>query len=166
MAHDPVARLNTIALALAFALLATLAGVWAWARSRPAPRVEFRAERFVCLTEPAGGVFPSGTREQWLVAVNLRCPHCQTHLRQLARRIASRPAPPALGVILVDQSTRPVLEGFGVALPAGVWWDSTQVWRERWRRGAYGETFRFATDGRLLGATPAGFVPDSLGSRM
>ncbi len=72
----------------------------------------------------------------------------------------------ALGVLLVDQPERPAEVGFGVALPAGVWWDSTQVWRQRWQRGAYGETFRFAPDGRLLRATPAGFVPDSLGSRM
>jgi len=161
MSHDPVQRLNTIALALAVALLVTLGGVWAWARLRPAPRVTFRAERFVRLVAPE-----PGAREQWLVAVNLRCPHCQAHLRALARRIAERPAPPALGVLLVDQPTRPASPDFGVALPAGVWWDSTQVWRTEWRRGAYGETFRFAPEGRLLGATPAGFVPDSLGLRM
>lgn len=166
MTHDPVARLNTIALALAVALLVTLGGVWAWARLRPAPRVTFAPERFVCRVAPSGGAWSAGEREQWLVAVNLRCPHCQQHLRALARRIAGRPAPPALGVLLVDQRERPADVDFGVALPAGVWWDSTQVWRQRWQRAAYGETFRFATDGRLLGATPAGFVPDSLGSRM
>lgn len=166
MPHDPIARLNTIALAIALALLVTLGGVWAWARLRPAPRVVFAPERFVNLVAPTGGTWPAGAREQWLVAVNLRCPHCQQHLRALARRIADRPAPPALGVLLVDQPGRPAEVGFGVTLPAGVWWDSTQVWRQRWRRGAYGETFRFAPDGRLLRATPAGFVPDSLGSRM
>lgn len=166
MSHDPVARLNTIALAIAVALLVALGAVWAWSRLRPAPRIAFAPDRFVRLVAPEGGAWPAGTREQWLVAVNLRCPHCQAHLRALAQRIAGRTAPPALGVLVVDQPTRPVIEGFGVGLPAGVWWDSTQVWRRQWRRGAYGETYRFAPDGRLVRATPTGIVPDSLGSRM
>ena len=47
-----------------------------------------------------------------------------------------------------------------------VWWDSTAVWRLQWQRAVYGETFRFGADGRFLGSTPTGVVPDSLGSRM
>jgi hypothetical protein len=100
------------------------------------------------------------------VAVNLRCPHCRAHLRLLARRVAGRERPPALGVIVVDQRVRPTRLDLGVPLAAGAWWDSAQVWRERWGRRVYGETFRFDARGRLLSATPAGTLPDSTGSRM
>jgi hypothetical protein len=104
--------------------------------------------------------------ERWLVAVNLRCPHCKVHLRALARRIAPRARPPALGVIIVDQPARPARLDLGVPLAAGAWWDSAQVWRDAWGRRVYGETFRFDARGRLISATPAGMPPDSTGPRM
>lgn len=147
-------------LALVAAVLALGLAWWRdGARRFEAPAWE--PARFVRL-EPA----TDAGRERWLVAVNLRCPHCQAHLRALAARIALRSRPPALGVILVDQPTRPASLDLGVPLAAGAWWDSARVWRESWGRRIYGETFRFDARGRLLSATPAGTVPDSTSSRM
>ena len=148
-------------LALAAAALVALGLAWWRDAAHRYERPAWAAARFVQLS-PA----TERDRDRWLVAVNLRCPHCKAHLRWLARRIASRPRPPALGVILVDQPARPARLDLGVPLAAGAWWDSAQVWREAWGRRVYGETFRFDPRGRLLSATPAGTLPDSTGSRM
>src|SRR5262249_52401570 len=109
---------------------------------------------------------PRAERERWVVAVNLRCPHCVAHLRRLGRRIHGRDRPPALAALVVDQPMRPRGPASGLPLAGGVWWDSAQVWRESWGRRAYGETFRFDASGRLLSATPAGVLPDSVCSRL
>ena len=154
------ARTST-ALALVAAAVLALGLAWWRDGARPYETPVWKPSRFVQLV-PA----TKAERERWLVAVNLRCPHCQAHLRALATRIATRPRPPALGVILVDQGVRPTRLGLGVPLTAGAWWDSAQVWRDQWGRRMYGETFRFDTRGRLLSATPVGTVPDSTGSRM
>ena len=154
-------RATAIGVAIAAAALVALGIAWWIDLRRAFATPQWDARRFVQLA-PA----TSARDERWLVAVNLRCPHCQAHLRALARRIAPRARPPALGVILVDQRARPARLDLGVPLAAGAWWDSAQVWREAWGRRVYGETFRFDTRGRLLSATPAGIVPDSSGSRM
>jgi hypothetical protein len=155
-------RLNAIALALALAVFAALGLAWWRDRARHYDTPRFEPARFVELapSEPLAG------RERWLVAVNLDCPHCQAHVRALAARTATRARPPALAVLVVDQPSRPVALNLGVALAGGAWWDRAQVWRERWGRRVYGETFRFDSLGRLLSSTPAGVVPDSSGSRM
>ena len=150
-----------LGMALVAAALLALGLAWWRDAARSYERPVWKASRFVQL-EPA----TEADRERWLVAVNLRCPHCQAHLRALERRIASRSSQPALGVILVDQPARPKRVDLGVPLTAGVWWDSAQVWRGAWGRRIYGETFRFDRRGRLLSATPAGTVPDSTSSRM
>lgn len=155
-------RLNAIALVLALGVFAALGLAWWRDRARHYEAPHWDAARFVALS-PAE---PLDQRERWLVAVNLDCSHCQTHLRALAARTASRALPPALGVLVVDQPTHPAALRLGVPLAAGAWWDSAQVWRESWGRRVYGETFRFDASGRLLSATPAGVVPDSSGSRM
>jgi hypothetical protein len=155
-------RLNAIALALALLVFAALGLAWWRDRARQYDTPRFDPARFVELSpaEPLAG------RERWLVAVNLDCPHCQAHLRALAVRTAARAHPPALAVLVVDQPSRPAELNLGVALAGGAWWDRAQVWRERWGRRVYGETFRFDSLGRLLSSTPAGVVPDSSGSRM
>ena len=154
-------RFATLALALMAAALLALGLAWWRDGAREFQTPAWEPARFVEL-EPA----TSGSGERWLVAVNLRCPHCQAHLCALARSIASRPQPPALGAIIVDQRSRPARIDLGVPLAAGAWWDSSQVWRDAWGRRVYGETFRFDARGRLLSATPAGTLPDSTGSRM
>src|SRR5262249_20131606 len=118
------------------------------------------ARRFVELT-PARGE----PAERWLVAVNLRCPHCSSHLRSLGAALARRGHAPPLAALVVDQPQRPRDLDLGVPLAGGGWWDSARVWRESWGRRVYGETFRFEAHGRLLSATPAGVIPDGFGSR-
>ena len=157
----PGERAAAVGVAIAAAALLALGLAWWRDAAHRYERPAWTASRFVQLA-PA----TSGGDERWLVAVNLRCPHCQAHLRELARRIAPRARPPALGVIVVDQRARPARLDLGVPLAAGAWWDSAQVWREAWGRRVYGETFRFDARGRLLSATPAGTLPDSTGSRM
>jgi hypothetical protein len=158
----PAERWAVLAIVLAAAALAALGLAWWRDGARHFERPSWEVEQFVELSPAA----PAATRERWLVAVNLSCPHCKAHLRTLAGRIARRAQPPALGVLIVDQRARPSRLDLGVPLAAGAWWDSAQVWRERWGRRVYGETFRFDARGRLLSATPAGTLPDSSGSRM
>ncbi len=162
MARDAIARLNAIAFAIGLLVLAALGMAWWRDRIRPHETPRFEAARF----EPIAAGEPLHGRERWIVAVHLGCPHCTSHLRALAARIATRRAPPALGALLVDQPGRPAADTLGLTLPGGVWWDHAQVWRERWGHRVYGETFRFTSDGRLLSSTPVGVVPDSAGSRM
>jgi len=154
-------RAAAVGVAIAAAALLALGLAWWRDAAHRYERPAWTASRFVQLV-PA----TSERDERWLVAVNLRCPHCQAHLRALARRIARRARPPALGVIVVDQPARPARLDLGVPLAAGAWWDSAQVWRQAWGRRVYGETFRFDARGRLLSATPTGTLPDSSGSRM
>jgi hypothetical protein len=154
-------RLPLVGLAVVVAAFAALGLAWWRDAGRRYERPAWAPSRFVPLLPAA-----AGARERWLVAVNLGCPHCQAHLRALAERIARRAQPPALGVLLVDQRVRPARLDLGVALPAGAWWDSAQVWRDAWGRRVYGETFRFDARGHLLSATPSGVLPDSTGSRM
>ncbi len=154
--------LNQFAFVLALLIFAALGLAWWRDRAQHFDTPRWDAARFV---ELAPAVATTGS-ERWLVAVSLRCPHCQQHVRALAQRIAGRPHPPALAVLLVDEPMQPALPDLGAMLPGGLWWDRAQVWRERWGRRVYGETFRFDTNGRLLSSTPAGVVPDSSGSRM
>ena len=154
-------RAALLALSLGTAALLALGLAWWRDAAHRYERPAWNPARFVELAPVT-----ADDRERWLVAVNLRCPHCRAHLKALAARIAQRARPPALGVIVVDQSARPSRLDLGVPLTAGAWWDSTQVWRENWGRRVYGETFRFDARGRLLSATPAGTLPDSSGSRM
>jgi hypothetical protein len=155
-------RLNAVAGLFALAVFAALGLAWWRDRVHHYEPPRWTVARFVELL-PAE---PLGDRELWVVAVNLRCPHCQEHLRALAGRTAARAHPPALAALIVDQATRPVSLELPVPLAGGAWWDRDQVWREAWGRRVYGETFRFDASGRLLSSTPAGVVPDSSGSRM
>jgi len=155
-------RLGALGLLLALAVLGAVGLAWWRDRSRAFQPPAWDADRFVALAPPTA----PEANERWVVAVNLRCPHCQAHLRALARRIAPRARPPSLAALVVDERTRPARDDLGVPLRGGVWWDSAQVWRDAWGRRVYGETFRFDAQGRLLSATPAGVVPDSAGSRM
>lgn len=155
-------RLNAFALLAAIAILTALGLAWWRDRSRTWEGPRWEPARFVALSP---GSAPAKS-ERWVVAVSLACPHCQEHLRALAERTRSRPEPPALAALIVDQPTRPYALDLGVALAGGAWWDSAQVWRESWGRRTYGETFRFDRAGAMLSSTPAGVVPDSADVRM
>ena len=158
------ARIEALALLLAAGTMIALGLAWWRDRARSFETPRWTPERFVAFSP--GRVAPS--RELWVVAVNLRCPHCRLHLRMLERQLAGRESPPDLGALVVDRATRPSpADGAALGpLSGGAWWDSAQVWREAWGRRAYGETFRFDAAGRLLSATPAGMLPDSTRSPM
>jgi hypothetical protein len=151
-----LAGLDRAALAAAAVVLLALGAIWAWDRTRPARTPVWDASAFVPLARPES---LADGRERWLVAVQPACGACTRHLRWLAARIASRAAPPALGLLVVDERTRPSTPSVG--MPAGVWWDSAGSWRRQWGRRRYGETYRFDASGRLLGMAPAGVLPDS-----
>ncbi|MCE9628063.1 MAG: hypothetical protein K8R56_09115, partial [Candidatus Eisenbacteria bacterium] len=153
MARDLVARLNTFAFAIAILLFAALGVAWWRDRVKRYDTPRFEVSAFEPIVA-AGALEPA--RERWIVAVHLGCPHCTQHLSALAARIAARPSPPALGALLVDEPTRPSAHTLTQTLPAGVYWDRAQIWRERWGRRVYGETFRFSSDGGYLGSTPVG----------
>lgn len=160
-AHDGVRAMNRAALVLAALLLLALGVAWAWSRLRPVETPRWLPARFVEL-RPATA---SEARERWIVAVHPGCPSCERHLAWLSARVASRAAHPALGVLVVDQPTRPSAVAFGDSRIAGVWWDSAGVWRRAWGRGRYGETYRFGPGGELLGVSGVERLPDSLARR-
>ena len=155
-------RLNALGMLLAVGALVALGLAWWRDHTRAFAMPRWREADFVGLAAAGAPL----ERERWVVVVNLRCPHCMAHLRWLSGRVAGRSRPPALAALVVDQPMRPRRTDLGLPLAGGVWWDSAQVWREAWGRRAYGETFRFDARGRLLSATPAGVLPDSVGSQM
>jgi hypothetical protein len=119
-------RLASLGLLVAAGALAALGLAW-W--SDVAHRYEtpaWDATRFVELA-PAR----AGAGERWLVAVNLRCPHCVRQVRTLATQLARRRHPAALAALIVDQGVRPRGVDLGAPLTGGAWWDSAQVWRGR-----------------------------------
>ncbi|MGH3054699.1 MAG: hypothetical protein ACRDL7_06945, partial [Gaiellaceae bacterium] len=69
----------------------------------------------------------------------------------LARRTNPEPA---LAVLLVDATSRLSADSLAALAVATVWWDSSGIWRHRWRRSAYGEILEFGADGRLTGTQP------------
>ena len=154
-------RLASFGLLAAAGALVALGLAWWGDQAHRYETPAWDASRFVELA-PAR----AGAGERWLVAVNLRCPHCMRHVRSLAAQLARRRHPAALAALIVDQRVRPRGVDLGAPLTGGAWWDSAQVWRDAWGRRVYGETFRFSPAGRLLSATPAGVLPDSSGSRM
>ena len=155
-------RLNAVAFALAVGIFTALGLAWWRDRAQHYETPHWSPTRFIALAQPE----QLAGRELWVVAVNLACPHCQAHVRALAARTSGRPHPPALAVLVVDQSSRPAHLQLGVPLAGGAWWDRAEVWREAWGRRVYGETFRFDARGRMLSSTPVGVVPDSSSSRM
>jgi hypothetical protein len=156
---------NSVALVAAGAVLVALAVTWWRDRSQKVPEPRWEPARLVMLQDESPALAGS-SKERWLVAVSLQCPHCQEHLVALGHRIEGRAEKPALAALIVDMPTHPGKIDLGVALEGGAWWDSAQVWRESWGRRIYGETFRFDRGGEFLSSTPAGVVPDSSSSRM
>jgi len=150
--------LNRAALACAGLIVLALGTLWWLDRTHPAEAPRWDPARFANLVRPAG---PAGAL--WLVAVNPDCPHCRARLADLERHGVAEGA--ALAVLLVDTPHRPDAVESSPAIGAGVWWDSSGVWRWRWRRRAYGEVLVFDASGRLERVTPPTGDPGSPATR-
>ena len=150
------ALLDRVALGLALAIFVAIGLAWGWDRVRGHETPRFSPAAFVALAPRAAA---SAGRPLGLVAVNPVCPHCRLRYRQLAAALAARADAPALGVLVVDTPRRPDTLSLGAAAPGGVWWDSAQVWRARWRRGLYGELLVFDPHGTLVAAHGPGWNP-------
>jgi hypothetical protein len=149
-----MATLNRIALTAAMVLFTALAVFWTWRRFQPDPSVHFDPARFAVLDPPA-----SAPDERWVVAVNPACPHCREHLADLAHAVAGTPEHTRIAALVVDTEQRPDTLALGALAPAGVWWDSAQVWRREWGHGVYGEVLHFTGGGALRATHPPGWRP-------
>ena len=117
--------INRAALVVSLAIAAAVGALWLHARARPAEAPRWPDARTVALVPAA----PAG-RDRWIVAVNPGCPHCRARLATLDSALAKRPAPPELGVLLVDVARRPDSLVGGARFAAGVWWDSAGACEE------------------------------------
>ena len=118
---------------LIMAGFAVLGLMW-WSDQRrdwESPRWE--PERFVPILTSRG----ADNRPPRVVAVQPRCPSC---LAGLEREAAHRP--------LLDSRRLVAL----IVAVDEVWWDAEGVWRHRWGRRVYGETYDFDRLGRLTGS--------------
>lgn len=140
--------INRGALALAVLLFAAIVVVAVRERARTYETPRWDPARFARL-RPADA--PHDT--MWMVMVNPDCLHCRARLADLLRRDAARRSDAALGVLLID-TPRPDSLELPARFPAGVWWDSTQVWRRRWGHRTYGEVLVFGPGGALARTVP------------
>lgn len=148
------ALLNRAAAWASVVLLVALVAVWAWDRARRRDEPAWNPARFVTLTPPTD-VGASGA-DLWLVAVNPGCPHCRARLSEVSASLVSRADAPRLGALIVDTTRRPDTLSLAGFAPAGVYWDSAQVWRARWGHRVYGEALVFAPGGKYRRTLPPG----------
>lgn len=148
------AALNRAAAWIAVVLLAVLVGIWAWDRARRRDEPAWDPAGFVTLTPATDAAARSA--DLWLVAVNPGCPHCRARLGEISTNLPHGPGAPRLGALIVDTTRRPDTLSLAVLAPAGVYWDSAQVWRTRWGHRVYGEALVFAPGGEYRRTLPPG----------
>ncbi|MBI5168484.1 MAG: hypothetical protein HZA61_03250 [Candidatus Eisenbacteria bacterium] len=144
-------RINQLALAASVFLFAAIGVLWWRDRTHAWDTPRFDPARFA--TVAAAGPAAAG-RTRFLVAVHPGCSHCRERLAELTRAAAADSSGAALAALLVDVEPRPAGVDLGVPLPGGVWWDSAGIWRNRWGRRVYGETFVFTHSGALERVIP------------
>ncbi len=144
-------RINQLALGASVFLFVAIGVLWWRDRTHVWETPRFEPGRFARVTaaEPA-----SEGRARFLVAVHPGCSHCRERLAELVREGAADSSGAALAALLVDVEPRPDAPDLGVPLSGGVWWDSAGVWRNRWGRRVYGETFVFTSAGALERVIP------------
>jgi len=151
--------LNRVALAIAVVLLAGIGLLWWRDRTRTREIPRWDRSRFVGIVPPADTAHAT-----WVVVVNPDCMHCRARLAELLRHRRDPATGPALGVLLVDVAAHPEPPDNDLArLDGGVWWDSTNAWRDRWGHRTYGEVLVFAPGGaleRLVGPESDPALPD------
>lgn len=121
--------------------------VWLADRGRAWERPRWEVARFepILLDPPMGE-----RRGSRVVAVHPGCPHCMAGLRALVERRDAERDSLDLIALVVDWPRRPgdrFARGLGVDQ---VWWDEHAVWRRRWGRRVYGETYTFDRRGRMV----------------
>jgi hypothetical protein len=131
------------------AAVLSLGLVWLADRGRDWERPRWEIAHFepILVTSP-----PGASRGSRVVAIQPACPHCLAGLAALVARRAAAADSLRLVALVVDWPRRPG-EGFARSLGVDeVWWDEHAVWRRRWGRRVYGETYLFDRRGRLLGS--------------
>ena len=129
------------------AAVLSLGLVWLADRGRSWERPRWEVVRFepILLESP-----PGERRAMRVVAIQPTCPHCLAGLAALVDRRDAERDSLRLVALVVDSPRRPG-EAFARSLRVDeVWWDEHAVWRRRWGRRVYGETYVFDPRGRML----------------
>jgi hypothetical protein len=134
-------------LAAGGAVLVALALGLAWLgdRSRRWETPAWSDRSFVALR---AGAVRREREVRWVMAVNLRCPHCLVTLGRTHAAWTERGWQPALAVLVVDTPERLEPAALRGIPTAQVWWDSRGIWRRRWGHRIYGEILQFDRSGR------------------
>ena len=129
------------------AAVLSLGLVWLADRGRTWERPRWEVARFEPILVRAT---PGEPRWSRVVAIQPACPHCLAGLAALVERRGAGGDSLRLVALVVDWPRRPG-ERFARSLRVDeVWWDEHAVWRRRWGRRVYGETYVFDRRGRML----------------
>jgi len=146
---SPFASLNRNAGAAALAIVVALATVFALARPRRTETPSWDPARFQTVRAPLASA--SVPAETWVIAVQIRCPHCREVVERVHRIREATGARIETIALLVDTSVAPDSSDLAhVQDAAAVYWDRENAWRT-WGGTRWGDTFRFDRRGHFTG---------------
>lgn len=141
--------LNRSGWALAAVVVVAIGVIWYLDRAGANQTPQWDTARFETVRPPLPA--DAGGDETWVVAVQLRCPHCRESLGRVLHATRDHDERIAAVALLVDTDALPGADLMAhVADAEAVYWDREGLWRRRWGRSRWGEVMCFGRDGRLL----------------
>ena len=133
----------------AFAILIALAVVFFAARPRRTETPAWDPARFEIVRAPLASA--SVPAETWVIAVQIRCPHCREVIHRVHGIREATGARIQTIALLVDTGVAPDSSELAhVQDASAVYWDKQNLWRN-WGGTRWGDTFRFDRRGHFTG---------------